>query len=201
MLFNSLEFIFLFLPISLAIYFLLNKKRLTVGANTWLLFVSLFFYSWWNVKYLPLILGSILFNYTIGSLLLESDEQKKSTISKKAILAFGLTANVLFLGYFKYMDFFINNINGLFSSNLPLLHIILPLGISFFTITQIAFLVDSYEGLVKEKNLLSYALFVSFFPHLLAGPILHHKDMMPQFDSLRSKVLNYKNLSLGLFLF
>ncbi len=201
MLFNSYEFIFLFLPISLIVYFLLNKKRLTVGANTWLLFVSLFFYSWWNVKYLPLILGSILFNYAIGTLLVESEEQKKRVVSKKAILAFGLTANILFLGYFKYMDFFINNVNGLFSTNLPLLHIVLPLGISFFTITQIAFLVDSYEGLVKEKNLLSYALFVSFFPHLLAGPILHHKDMMPQFDALRSKVLNYRNLSLGFFLF
>jgi len=201
MLFNSYEFIFMFLPVSLAIYFILNKKRLTVGANAWLLFISLFFYSWWNVKYLPLILGSILFNYTIGGLLAESDELKKSVVSKKAILVFGLTANILFLGYFKYMDFFIGNINGLFSTNLPLLHIVLPLGISFFTITQIAYLVDSYEGLVKEKNLLSYALFVTFFPHLLAGPILHHKEMMPQFDALRSKVLNYRNLSLGLFLF
>ncbi len=201
MLFNSYEFVFLFLPVSLAIYFLLNRKRLTVGANTWLLFVSLFFYSWWNVKYLPLILGSILFNYAVGTLLAESHEHKKKTVSRKAILAFGLLSNILFLGYFKYMDFFIGNLNGLFSTNLPLLRIVLPLGISFFTITQIAFLVDSYEGLVKEKNLLSYALFVSFFPHLRAGPILHHKEMMPQFDALRSKVLNYKNLSLGLFLF
>ncbi len=201
MLFNSYEFIFMFLPVSLAIYFLLNRKRLTVGANTWLLFVSLFFYSWWNMKYLPLILGSILFNYAIGTLLAESGAHKGKAVSKKAILAFGLFANILFLGYFKYMDFFIGNVNGLFSADLPLLRIVLPLGISFFTITQIAFLVDSYEGLVKEKTLLSYALFVSFFPHLLAGPILHHKEMMPQFDALRSKVLNYKNLSLGLFLF
>ena len=201
MLFNSYEFIFLFLPVSLAVYFLLNKKRLTVGANAWLLFSSLFFYSWWNVSYLPLILGSILFNYTIGGLLMDSDELKKRVVSKKSILVFGLAANILFLGYFKYMDFFINNINGLSSAQLPLLHIVLPLGISFFTITQIAFLVDSFEGLVTEKNLLSYALFVTFFPHLLAGPILHHKEMMPQFDSLRSKVLSYKNLSLGLFLF
>lgn len=201
MLFNSYEFIFLFLPVSLAIYFILNKKRLTVGANAWLLFISLFFYSWWNIKYLPLILGSILFNYTVGGLLTASEEQKKSLVPKKGILLFGLTANVLFLAYFKYMDFFIDNINGLFSTNIPLMHIILPLGISFFTITQIAFLVDAYEGLVTEKNLLSYALFVTFFPHLLAGPILHHKEMMPQFDALRSKVLNYKNLALGLFLF
>lgn len=201
MLFNSYEFIFMFLPVSLGVYYLLNKKRLTVGANAWLLFISLFFYSWWNVKYLPLMLGSILFNYTIGGLLADNDSLKKKIVSNKAILVFGLTANILFLGYFKYMDFFIGNINSLFATNLPLLQIVLPLGISFFTITQIAFLVDSYEGLVKEKNLLSYALFVTFFPHLLAGPILHHKEMMPQFDALRSKVLNYKNMSLGLFLF
>lgn len=201
MLFNSFEFIFLFLPVSLAVYYLLNKKRLTVAANAWLLFVSLFFYSWWNVKYLPLILGSILFNYTIGGLMAESDSLKKQVVSNRAIFVFGLTANILFLGYFKYMDFFIGNVNTLLTTNLPLLHIVLPLGISFFTITQIAYLVDSYEGMVKEKNLLSYALFVTFFPHLLAGPILHHKEMMPQFENSRNKVVNYRNLTLGLVLF
>ncbi|HLO24486.1 MAG TPA: MBOAT family O-acyltransferase, partial [Geobacteraceae bacterium] len=153
------------------------------------------------MKYLPLILGSILFNYTIGGLLTDSDTLKKNAVSKKAIFLFGLIVNILFLCYFKYMDFFISNINAAFAANLPLLRIVLPLGISFFTITQITFLVDSYEGLVKEKNLLSYALFVTFFPHLLAGPILHHKEMMPQFEALRNKVLNYKNLSLGMFLF
>ena len=201
MLFNSYEFIFLFLPVSLIVYFFLNRMRLTIGANAWLLFVSLFFYSWWNIRYLPLILGSILFNYTVGSLLVANDEVKKPVVSRKTMVVFGLTANILFLCYFKYMDFFIGTINTLPGMGLPLLHIILPLGISFFTITQIAFLVDAYEGLVTEKNLLSYALFVTFFPHLLAGPILHHKDMMPQFGTIRNKVLNYRNLSLGLFVF
>jgi D-alanyl-lipoteichoic acid acyltransferase DltB (MBOAT superfamily) len=201
MLFNSYEFIFLFLPVSLIVYFLLNRMRLTIGANAWLLFVSLFFYSWWNIRYLPLILGSILFNYTVGGLLVANDEVKKPIVSRKTMVVFGLTANILFLCYFKYMDFFIGTINTIPGVGLPLLHIILPLGISFFTITQIAFLVDAYEGLVTEKNLLSYALFVTFFPHLLAGPILHHKDMMPQFGTIRNKVLNYRNLSLGLFVF
>jgi alginate O-acetyltransferase complex protein AlgI len=201
MLFNSYEFIFLFLPISLAVYYLLNRMRLTIGANAWLLFVSLFFYSWWNINYLPLILGSILFNYTIGGLLSDYDTLRKQIVPKKAIFVVGLTANILFLCYFKYMDFFIGNINTLAGAKLPLLHIVLPLGISFFTITQIAFLVDAFEGLVTEKNLLSYALFVTFFPHLLAGPILHHKDMMPQFGTIRNKVLNYRNLSVGLFVF
>ncbi|NVN89338.1 MAG: MBOAT family protein [Desulfuromonadales bacterium] len=201
MLFNSYEFIFFFLPITLGIYFLLNKKRLTVASNTWLLFASLVFYSWWNVKYLPLILLSILFNYTIGCLLAEHDSLKKQIVSKKSIFIFGLVGNITFLGYFKYMDFFIGNMNALFKTDLSLLQIVLPLGISFFTITQIAFLVDCYEGLVEDRKLLSYSLFVTFFPHLLAGPILHHKEMMPQFEAVRNKVLNYKNLSHGLFLF
>jgi len=201
MLFNSYEFIFVFLPITLIGFFLLNRIRLTIAANAWLLFASLFFYSWWNVRYLPLILGSILFNYTIGSLLIEIDAMKRQLVSKRGILFFGIAMNILFLGYFKYMDFFISNINLVSGLNLKLLHIVLPLGISFFTITQIAFLVDSYEGLVEERKLLNYALFVTFFPHLLAGPILHHKEMMPQFDRIRNKVLNYRNFSLGLYLF
>ena len=201
MLFNSYEFIFLFLPITLFIYFLLNKKRLTVASNSWLLLASLVFYSWWNIKYLPLILISILFNYTVGYLLVEHDSLKKKPVSKKGVFLFGLVGNIAFLSYFKYMDFFIGNLNWLFSSDLHLMQIVLPLGISFFTITQIAFLVDCYEGLVEDRKLLSYSLFVTFFPHLLAGPILHHKEMMPQFDAVRNKVLDYRNLSQGLFLF
>jgi len=201
MLFNSLEFLFLFLPITLVLYFLLQKKRLAIAAKSWLLFASLFFYSWWNVRYLPLILSSILFNYTIGGLLVEYEERPIKGISKKAIFLFGLTANILLLCWFKYMDFFIGTSNDLLGTQMPLLKIILPLGISFFTITQIAFLVDAYEGLVEERNLLNYALFVTFFPHLLAGPILHHKEMMPQFERLRNKVLSWKNLYLGLMLF
>jgi D-alanyl-lipoteichoic acid acyltransferase DltB (MBOAT superfamily) len=201
MLFNSYEFILLYLPVTLAVYLLLNRMRLTTAANAWLLAASLFFYAWWDVAYLPLILGSILFNYTIGSLLAESDELKKRMVSKRSILVFGLAGNIALLGYFKYMDFFLGSLNAALGTDLPLLHIVLPLGISFFTITQIAFLIDAYEGLVEERKLLNYALFVTFFPHLLAGPILHHKEMMPQFDRVRSKVLNYKNLALGLFLF
>jgi alginate O-acetyltransferase complex protein AlgI len=200
-LFNSFEFIAFFLPVSLIVYYGLNRMRMTVGANAWLLFVSLVFYSWWNVAYLPLILGSILFNYTVGALLTDSHLRKKNIVSPKGIFVVGVAANILFLGYFKYTDFFIANVNGLLGATQPLLHLVLPLGISFFTITQIAFLVDAYEGLVSEKNLLSYALFVTFFPHLLAGPILHHKEMMPQFENPRNKVVNYRNLTLGLFLF
>jgi len=178
MLFNSWEFILCFLPVTLAVYFILNKMRLTVAANAWLLGASLFFYSWWNISYLPLILGSILFNYTIGSLIIDNDTLKKKSLSTKAIFVSGVFINIAFLCYFKYMDFFINNINSAINVNIPLMHIILPIGISFFTITQIAFLVDCYEGLVEERKLLNYAMFVTFFPHLLAGPILHHQEMM-----------------------
>ena len=201
MLFNSFEFIFIFLPVSLIVFYGLNRMRMTIGANAWLLFVSLFFYCWWNPAYLPLILGSILFNYTIGGLLADTDRLRKQVIRKKTIFVAGIGANIALLCYFKYMDFFIGNVNALFGAALPLLTIVLPLGISFFTITQIAFLVDAYEGVVVEKNLLSYALFVTFFPHLLAGPILHHSDMMPQFERSRNKVVDYRNLTLGLLLF
>ncbi|HLO25152.1 MAG TPA: MBOAT family O-acyltransferase [Geobacteraceae bacterium] len=204
MLFNSYEFIFFFLPLTLAVYFILNKKRLTIGSNAWLLFASLIFYCWWNPVYLPVILVSILFNYTIGNLVAAPDEEAKTgkvVVSRKSLFIFGIAVNLLFLGFFKYTDFLIANVNWAMKTGIPQPRIMLPLGISFFTITQIAFLVDSYEGLVKERKFLNYALFVSFFPHLLAGPILHHKEMMPQFDQARNKVLNYRNLALGLFLF
>ena len=199
MLFNSYEFIFAFLPLTFFIYFYLLKKRLSVGARGFLVFASLFFYSWWNVAYLPLILGSILFNYVVGNTL--SDESKKIRVGKKALLVFGIASNLALLGYFKYSDFFIENFNLITDSAINPLHVILPLGISFFTFTQIAFLVDSYKGEVKEYDFLRYMLFVTYFPHLLAGPIIHHKDMMPQFASRWNMAIRYKNVAAGLFLF
>lgn len=204
MLFNSYEFIFLFLPITFGIYFWLNAKRLTQASKGWLVFASLFFYSWWNIIYLPLILGSILFNFTVGSTISKmegSQSSRKQGVSRKALLVFGIASNLLLLGYFKYMDFFIANANTFLNTRWELMAIVLPLGISFFTFTQIAYLVDAYRDEVKEMDYLNYTLFVTFFPHLLAGPILHHKEMMPQFDTLKNKVLNYKNISIGLFVF
>jgi len=204
MLFNSYEFIFFFLPITFGIYFWLNKKRLTQASKGWMVFASLFFYSWWNIIYLPLILGSILFNFTIGSTISKMNEMTASTkkgMSRKTLLVFGIISNILLLGYFKYMDFFIANANMFLGSNWDLMHIVLPLGISFFTFTQIAYLVDTYRNEVKEMDYLNYTLFVTFFPHLLAGPILHHKEMMPQFNAIKNKAINYKNIAGGLFLF
>ncbi|MDQ1341383.1 MAG: alginate O-acetyltransferase complex protein AlgI [Campylobacterota bacterium] len=202
MLFNSYEFLFFFLPVTFGIYFWLNKKRLTYASKAWMVFASLFFYSWWNIIYLPLILGSILFNFTVGTSIsrMENTERKKA-ISRKTLLSFGIVSNILLLAYFKYMDFFITNANTILGINWDLIQVILPLGISFFTFTQIAYLVDAYRDEIKEMDYLNYTLFVTFFPHLLAGPILHHKEMMPQFDSLKSKVINHKNISTGIFLF
>lgn len=204
MLFNSYEFIFFFLPITLVIYFWLNKKRLTHASKGWMVFASLFFYSWWNIVYLPLILSSILFNFVLGSTISKINSGAApgtKEVPKKTLLVFGIVSNLLLLVYFKYMDFFITNANTLFATHLDLMHIVLPLGISFFTFTQIAYLVDAYRNEVKEMDYLNYTLFVTFFPHLLAGPILHHKEMMPQFDSAKSKIINYNNIAAGIFLF
>jgi D-alanyl-lipoteichoic acid acyltransferase DltB (MBOAT superfamily) len=142
----------------------------------------------------------MLFNYIVGSTL-NNDQSVKLNINRKIIMIVGVASNLMLLGYYKYFDFFIKNTNSLLNTNFNLLHIILPLGISFFTFTQIAYLVDAYKKEVKELDLLNYALFVTFFPHLIAGPILHHSEMMPQFANLRTKVFNYKNISQGLVLF
>jgi len=199
LLFNSYEFIFMFLPITFFIYFYLNSKRLTEASKGFLVLTSLFFYSWWNIVYLPIILVSMLFNYIIGTSL--SKKQKHSKVSKKQLLIIGIVSNILLLGYFKYSDFFISNVNFAFGTDISLLHLALPLAISFFTFQQIAYLVDSYRGETKEYNFLNYALFVTFFPQLIAGPIVHHKEMMPQFSKVKNKVKNYKNIALGLFIF
>jgi len=146
-LFNSYEFIFLFLPFTFFTYFYLNKKRLTEVAKGFLVLSSLFFYSWWNVIYLPLILGSMVFNYCFGVEL----NKENSKISKKFILILGITANLMLLGYFKYSDFFISNVNFIFNTHIPHLNLLLPLAISFFTFQQIAYLVDSATGGVRSS--------------------------------------------------
>jgi len=195
MLFNSNEFIFLFLPIAFAVYFFLNAKVSILAGKVWIILASLFFYSWWNINYLPLIVLSILVNFFISQALMKEPKAKKS------YLLLGLAFNIGLLGYFKYMDFFIKNLNWGFGADIPLLHLALPLAISFYTLQQIAYLVDSYGGLVKEKNFLDYTIFVTFFPQLIAGPIVHHKEMMPQFASLENKIINHQNIATGIFVF
>ncbi|RUM63927.1 MAG: MBOAT family protein [Sulfurospirillum sp.] len=194
MLFNSYEFIFFFLPLVYLCYFLLQRYTRPVYAKVFLVLSSLFFYSWWNPVYLPLILGSMLFNYLVGRQLSRQNRPKY-------LLIIGVGANLALLGYFKYADFFISNANFLFGTKIPLLHLVLPLAISFFTFQQIAYLVDSYRHETKEYNFLNYALFVTFFPQLIAGPIVHHKEMMPQFSDATNRHPRAANIAEGLFIF
>jgi alginate O-acetyltransferase complex protein AlgI len=197
MLFNSYEFIFFFVPVVFLVYFFLNSQRFLIVAKIWLVGSSLFFYSWWNISYLPLILVSLIFNYYIGNAL----NNYQTRITRKVILVIGIVVNVSLLGYYKYSDFFISNVNTLFSTNYKLLELALPLAISFFTFQQVAYLVDAYRNETKEYDFLNYALFVTFFPQLIAGPIVHHKEVMPQFDQLKKKIMNYRNIALGIFIF
>jgi len=148
----------------------------------------------------------MLFNYVVGNTLAKSGEnveskKKRKQISRTTILTIGVVANLGLLAYFKYTDFLIENINYAFSADVVMLDLALPLAISFFTFQQIAYLVDSYRRETKEYDFLNYAVFVTFFPQLIAGPIVHHKEMMPQFANIRTKVINYRNIALGLFIF
>lgn len=193
MLFNSYVFIFAFLPLVFFVYFFLNKKRLSTLAKAFLVSASLFFYAYWSVYYLPILLGSIVFNFLVSKFLAKHQS--------KAILIFGIVCNLALLGYFKYADFLISNLNAIANTNLGLLHIALPLALSFVTFQQIAYLVDSYNKQTKENSFLNYCLFITFFPQLIAGPIVHHKEMMPQFANKFNLIKNYKFIALGLFVF
>ena len=196
MLFNSFGFIFIFLPITLALYLFLNLKISKAYSLVFLALSSLFFYSWWNPSYLPIIIGSIAFNYFIKNVML-----RHYGVLKKYCLIIGITGNLGLLAYFKYGDFFIKNYNTVFDEDISLLNLGLPLAISFFTFQQIAYLVDSYKCKRNSDNFIDYTLFVSFFPQLISGPIVHHKEMMPQFRKLDVFSINYKNIAEGLFIF
>ncbi|ESS59576.1 MBOAT, membrane-bound O-acyltransferase family protein [Enterobacter cloacae S611] len=195
MIFSSPEFVFAFLPITFLVYFLLNRFKFIYFGKLWLVVASLYFYSYWSLNYLPLMLGSIIISYSLGMQLAKGAKRKKE------MLTVGIVANLAVLCYYKYMNFFLDNINIITEQQFHIEGIILPIGISFYTFTQIAFLVDSYKGSAKEYDLVNYALFVTFFPHLIAGPILHHKEMMSQFKSLRTVPIKYNNILMGLMIF
>jgi len=208
MLFSSWQFIILFLPIVACIYFLLNRQQWVSAGKAWLVIASLFFYSYWDVRYLPLILASIVVNYAIGTglslshqALGESPKPAWHQSHRETVLLIGIAANLLLLGYFKYTDFFILNTNVVFGTGFSLQGIVLPLAISFFTFTQIVYLVDSYRGTTSQYNLLNYSLFVTYFPHLIAGPIVQHNQIMPQFNDKANIAPNAHNILFGLGLF
>lgn len=199
MLFNSYEFICLFFPVVLFVYFLLGKSSNSFALG-WLSIASLFFYGYWNMSYLPLLIFSVLMNYAFAGLII-SARTNGLALRCKVLFFLSLVANISLLGWYKYADFLIRNINLIFSADYPLLHIILPLGISFFTITQLLYLYDCYHGTTKEHSFLRYVLFVTFFPHLLAGPILYHRQMMTQFADERLARVNWDNMAYGVMLF
>ena len=179
MLFNAYEFLFLFLPLTLAGYFWVARRG-HEPAIVWLVLASLFFYAWWRPVYLVLLLVSMLANFGLGSLLGQAHCRGRLHAGK-AWLIFGVFLNLALLGYFKYANFTVSSLNALAGTDFHLDTIILPLAISFFTFQQIAYLVDAYQGQAREYRFAHYALFVTFFPQLIAGPIVHHRDMLPQF--------------------
>lgn len=196
MLFNSYEFLFLYLPVVFSGFFLIGRHS-GQAAAAWLAVASVFFYGWWNVKFVPLLLASIAFNFAMGRAISHACGQPKADY----LLGIAIAANLVLLGIFKYLDFFVSTINHVSGAELPLAGIILPIGISFFTFTQITFLVDTYRGLAREYNPVHYALFVTYFPHLIAGPVLHHKQMMPQFALPATYRIDWENLAVGLTIF
>jgi alginate O-acetyltransferase complex protein AlgI len=195
MLFNSYQFIFLYLPLVVIVFFITARFNYYLAAGC-LGIASLAFYSSWHYQDLYLLLPSIACNYVVGYWL-----PKLSPYDRKNSLVLAIAANLIVLGYFKYANFFIDNLNSISSWQLSNAKIALPLGISFFTFTQIAYLVDSYRGKIKEFNPIQYLLFVTYFPHLIAGPILHHQDTISQFQQRKMYRWNSRNVMSGLLLF
>ena len=193
MLFNSYIFILLFLPLCLAGYWLCNAGRRYDWGKIWLVGMSLWFYGYFNIRYLPLIVLSVFGNYYLYRLLVQQP--------RKLILAAGVSANLGVLFYYKYFNFFIENVNAVFHVDLALQHVLLPLGISFFTFQQVGFLVDAYRGEVEECGFLEYSLFVTFFPQLIAGPIVTHSEMIPQFRDQSKKRFDADNMAKGCYAF
>lgn len=196
MLFNSVIYLFQFLPVVFAGFFLLGLARRNWGIG-WLVVASLFFYGYWKPAYLWLILLSVAGNYGLGILIAPTG--RRSAWLSKVGLMLGVSVNLGMLGYYKYVDFLIENVNTAFGASFSLPHIFLPLAISFFTFQQIAFLVDSYRGEQIEGGFGNYALFVCFFPQLIAGPIVHHREMMPQFADPSQKRIQWNNIATGFF--
>ena len=197
MLFNSLTFLVYFLPASYLLFRLGAKHGQTQTVCAILLAVSLGFYSWWSFRDLGIFITSVSFNFLIG----QEIQNSASDHLKKWLLRFGVALNLMLLGYFKYVGFFVGNFNALFGANLTAPAWLLPLGISFYTFQQIAFLADARHSRTSESNPIRYALVFAFFPHLVAGPIVRYADLRPQFERKEFLAWNLKNINWGLCLF
>ena len=198
MLFNSYTFLLGFAPIAFLGFFLLGIRHRRLAAG-WLALLSIVFYGWWNAYYVPILLLSVVFNYCAGVLI--SRCRIDAPRARKALLILAVGVDLIALGYFKYADFLISNLSALSGLELTMAKVALPLGISFFTFTQIAYLVDTYKQKVKERNFIHYLLFVTYFPHLIAGPIIHHKDVMPQFATPDTYRFSRDNFVIGSVVF
>lgn len=205
MLFNSYIFILLFLPIALFGYFLINRYRRHKEALCLLILMSLLFYAYNNIKYAWILIVSILVNWLISCLLHKSNNSKAKFLgggyNGKVILATGILLNIASIFYFKYYDFFIENFNRFLETDFQLRNVVLPLGISFYTFQQISYLIDSYRGETKEYGFIEYAAFVSFFPQLVAGPIVLHNEIIPQFRDEKRWHFNHDNFANGIYVF
>ncbi len=200
MLFNSPIFLFVFLPATVAGYLVLRQLAGTRAVLGWLLIASIIFYGWWNPVYVPLLLGLALFNFIVARGITACRASGRAD-RVSLLLTFGVVVDLMVLGYFKYTDFLIDTANALLQTNFILQHIVLPLGISFFTFQKIAYLVDSSNGEVAEHDLLEYCFFVMFFPQLLAGPITHHSEIFSQIKGPWAFAIRPSNFMLGLTIF
>jgi alginate O-acetyltransferase complex protein AlgI len=199
MLFNSFEFIFAFLPLALIATYAAGRWRQST-AKVVLLVLSLAFYAYWRLQQLPLLLFSIIFNYIVGGLIQRYSADGR-TGRLRALLIFGVLVDVGMLGWFKYANFVTANLDAAFGTGIHLAHIALPLAISFFTFQKIAYLIDSARGETKPISFLDFSLFAAFFPQLIAGPIVHFKEIIPQLQSRRWGHLIGRNILVGLVMF
>lgn len=199
MLFNSYEFILAFLPISITGYFTFHHFKKHNAAKLWLVICSLFFYGYFNFSYLWIIVSSIIVNYIFSFYFMKKTDANKTL--RKFLLILGLSLNLGLLFFYKYLDFLFEITSNIFNTDPIHLNLILPLGISFFTFQQISYLIDAYHNKARQYNFLDFSLFVTFFPQLIAGPIVLHSEIIPQFENENNLKLNTDNLAKGLYAF
>lgn len=197
MLFNSYIFVFIFLPITLIGWYTLLHFEKETAAKCFLSAMSLWFYAYFNVSYLAVILSSIFINYLLSYLMKRTDKQK----IHRLLMVLGILANLGILFYFKYFDFFLENVNAVFDLSFELRHIVLPLGISFFTFQQLSFIIDRGLGKAEHYSVVNYVTFVTFFPQLIAGPIVLYKEIIPQFEDKEKQKFISENFAEGITLF